>query len=171
MVEQPTQGHLCRGRSKLFANIGKSSLGGSKRRTMLHRVGSQRAIRHERKSFASAIIHHGISLALSNAVSVLHRSDLGNCPCFFKLFNRDIAKAYQPNFAFLLESSQSQHGFTQRHIRIDPMKLYRSMQSTRKFLRLSSQSRRRPSGLPSRYRSLADFFTTPPLVAMKSPSG
>src|SRR5271165_6244088 len=54
-VEEPTQGHQCRRGSKLFANFGKSSLGGSKRRPMLHRVGSQRSIRHERYSFASAI--------------------------------------------------------------------------------------------------------------------
>ena len=77
-MEQPTQGHLCRRRSKVFASIGKRSFGGSNRRPMLHRVGSQRAIRHKRNSFASAINHHAISLALRDAVSVPHRSDLGN---------------------------------------------------------------------------------------------
>src|SRR4029077_9162899 len=51
-VEQPTQCHLCRRRSEVFANIGESSFGGSKRRPLLHRVGSQRAIRHERNAFA-----------------------------------------------------------------------------------------------------------------------
>src|SRR5260370_30352037 len=77
-VEEPTQGHLCRSGSKVFANFGKSSLGGSKRRPMLHRVGSQRAIWHERDSLASAINHHGISLALTDAIPVLHRIDPGN---------------------------------------------------------------------------------------------
>ena len=90
---------------------------------MFHRVGSQKAIRHERNSFVSAIIHHGISLALTNAVSICTEAIWAIVPSLFKLFDRDIREPYQPNFAFLLESSQTQHGFTQRNIRIDPVTL------------------------------------------------
>ena len=109
-MEEPAQGHLSGGRSKVFGNLGQRTFSGGKGRTLLHRVGPQRPVRHKSDPFASAVIHDRICLVLKDAVAVLDRSDLGNLPHLFKLFQRDIGKADQPNFPFLLKSSQTQDG-------------------------------------------------------------
>ena len=70
-----TKLRIARG-SKLFANFGKSSLGGSKQRPMLHRVGSQMSVRHD-ALLRERINHHPIPWR-SPTLAVLHRSDPGN---------------------------------------------------------------------------------------------
>ena len=140
-VEEPVQGHLGRGRSKVLA----TSARGLRRKQAAPQASSgrppkghmaQRSL-HERNSSRWDLV------GVQRRCTVLDRSDLGDSrassSCFTVILERPVSRFFLPP-----EAEPDQDRLTQRHIGIDPVKLVQVDAIDWQFLRFSSQSRRRP---------------------------